>query len=48
MGDQILFPFLIGKVLTTASWNYVYYEDMFPFLIGKVLTGHGFNRESDL
>ena len=38
----ILFPFLIGKVLTWAKNTYFAgnKEAMFPFLIGKVLTNY--------
>ena len=37
----VMFPFLIGKVLT-INWNAPAYihKRKFPFLIGKVLTLH--------
>ena len=37
--EKALFPFLIGKVLTSEEdFDYDDFEEMFPFLIGKVLT----------
>ena len=39
----MMFPFLIGKVLTFKSeitgWRRIQDGELFPFLIGKVLTG---------
>ena len=35
---DMLFPFLIGKVLTTEITEHSALATMFPFLIGKVLT----------
>ena len=41
--DVMMFPFLIGKVLTFKSeitgWRRIQDGELFPFLIGKVLTG---------
>ena len=38
---NLLFPFLIGKVLTNLFWDTFpkQISALFPFLIGKVLTG---------
>ena len=45
---NLMFPFLIGKVLTGYEILYIFISSffLFPFLIGKVLTSREMAKET--